>query len=110
MVEHPSTLKILNWEAAKGWKTFSKIASVFLTEDLKRMEVAFRRAWRAGSLRSNFHPLIQLSMVSQICVSYLASVPVFQLLVPGEDLVSAKSLSQARKFVVEAVVHGMAGQ
>ncbi len=107
MVEHPRTLKILNWEAAEGWRTFAKIATQFPTEELKRMEGIFRQARRAGLLRSGFHPLIQMSMVSQICVSYLGSVPLYQLLVSGEDLGGERSLEEAKKYVVEAILHGM---
>lgn len=107
MVEHPRTLKILNWEAAEGWRTFAKIATQFPTEELRRMEGIFRQARRAGLLRSGFHPLIQMSMVSQICVSYLGSVPLYQLLVSGEDLGGERSLEEAKKYVVEAILHGM---
>lgn len=108
MVAHPRTLKILNWEAAEGWKTFARIATQFPTEELRRIERIFRQAWRAGLLRSGFHPLIQMSMISQICVSYLGSLPLYQLLVSGDDLSSERSLAEARKYVVEAILHGIA--
>lgn len=107
MLAHPRTLKILGWEAAEGWKTFARIATQFPTEELKRIEAFFRQARRAGLLRSGFHPLVQMSMVSQICVSYLSSLPLCQLLVSGEDLSSERSLEEAKKYVVEAIVHGM---
>jgi TetR/AcrR family transcriptional regulator len=107
MLAHPRTLKILGWEAAEGWKTFTRIATQFPTEELKRIEAIFRQARRAGLLRSGFHPLVQMSMVSQICVSYLSSLPLYQLLVSGEDLSSERSLEEAKKYVVEAIVRGM---
>jgi TetR/AcrR family transcriptional regulator len=110
MVEHPRTLRILNWETAEGWRTFARIATKFPTEELRRMEDIFRQARRAGLLRSGFHPLIQMAMVSQICVSYLGSLPLYQLLVSGEDLAAESSLEEARKYVVEAIVHGIAGE
>jgi TetR/AcrR family transcriptional regulator len=110
MVEHPRTLKILNWEAAEGWRTFARIVTQFPTDELKRMEDVFRHAWRAGLLRSDFHPLIQISLVSQICLSYLASVPLYHLLVSEEDLGDEKSLTHAKRFVVDAIVHGLVRQ
>ena len=110
MVAHPRTLKILNWEAAEGWKTFAKIARQLPTAELKQMEAVFRQARRAGLLKSGFHPLIQMSMVSQVCVSYLGSVPLYQLLVSGEDLGSGSSLKEARKYVVDTILHGMTGE
>jgi len=100
-------LKILNWEAAEGWRTFSKIAAHSPTDELTPIEDLFRQGRRAGLLRSGFHPLIQISMISQICVSYLGSVPLYQQLVPDEDLAGEKGLMEARKYVVEAIVHGM---
>jgi len=107
MLAHPRTLKILNWEAAEGWRTFAKIATQFPTKELERVEGIFRQARRAGLLRSGFHPLIQMSMVSQICISYLSSVPLYQLLVSREDLGAEQSLADAKKYVVEAIVDGM---
>jgi len=107
MVAHHRTLRILNWEAAEGWRTFAKIATQFPTEELERVEDIFRQARRAGLLRSGFHPLIQMSMVSQICVSYLASLPLYQLIVADKDLAAEGSLEEAKKYVVEAIVRGM---
>ncbi|MGO9409796.1 MAG: TetR/AcrR family transcriptional regulator [Spirochaetia bacterium] len=107
MVEHPRTLKVLNWETAEGWKTFAKIVTRFPTKELDRIEDVFRKAWRAGLLRSDFHPLIQMSLVSQICVSYLASLPLYHLLVSDQDLGEKKGLLRAKRFVVDAIVHGM---
>jgi TetR/AcrR family transcriptional regulator len=107
MLAHPRTLKILGWEAAEGWKTFARIATQFPAEELNRIEAIFRQARRAGLLRSGFHPLVQMSMVSQICVSYLSSLPLYQLLVSGEDLSGERSLEEAKKYIVEAIVHGM---
>jgi len=49
-----------------------------------------------------------MSMISQICVSYLGSLPLYQLLVFGDDLSSERSLADARKYVVEAILHGIA--
>ena len=107
MVSHPRTLRILSWEAAEGWKTFARISTQLPMKDLERTEGVFRQARKAGLLRSGFHPLVQMSMVSQMCVFYLASVPLYQLLVSGEDLSSERSLEQAKKFVVEAILHGI---
>jgi TetR/AcrR family transcriptional regulator len=107
MLAHPRTLKILGWEAAEGWKTFARIATQFPAEEVKRIEAFFRQARRAGLLRSGFHPLVQMSMVSQICVSYLSSLPLYRLLVSGEDLSGERSLEEAKKYIVEAIVHGM---
>jgi TetR/AcrR family transcriptional regulator len=74
---------------------------------LEQLGDVIRKAYRAGFLRSDFHPVIQISLVSQACLSYIASIPLYQTLVPGEDLGSAASLARARTFLVDAVVHAM---
>ncbi len=107
LVGHPRLLRILNWEAADGWRTFTRIATQFPTSNLERLGGVFHQAWRAGLLRSDFHPLIQLSLVSQLGLSYIASMPLYQTLLPGENLDSRGSLARARKFLVETIVHGL---
>ena len=75
---------------------------------LNQFEAFFRKARSAGLLRSDFVPLIQLSMILQICLSYLTFVPLYQMIrPPGEDLFSAAALARAREYIVDFVVHGM---
>ncbi|HEX6108562.1 MAG TPA: TetR/AcrR family transcriptional regulator [Ktedonobacteraceae bacterium] len=108
LVEHPRFMRMLLWEQAEGWQTFSRTVSQFDTEDADQFEVLFRKAREAGLLRSDFAPLIQLSMVLQICLSYLTFIPLYQMVLrPGEDLFSAAALARAREYLVAFVVHGM---
>jgi hypothetical protein len=73
-----------------------------------RLDVLFREARSAGLLRSDFVPLIQLSMVLQICLSYLSFVPLYELVVHrNEGFGSAAALVRAREYLVTFIVHGM---
>ena len=108
LVAHPRFMRMLLWEQAEGWKTYAKMISQFDTEDSDQIEALFRKAHSAGLLRSDFAPLIQLSLVLQICLSYLTFIPLYQMILPaGEDLLSAAALARAREYLVAFVVHGM---
>jgi len=108
LVAHPRFGRMLLWEQAEGWQTYSRILSQFNTDDTEQFEAIFRKAWSAGLLRSNFVPLIQLTMILQICLSYLTFIPLYQMFItPGEDFFAAAALARAREYIVAFVVHGM---
>ncbi len=107
LVEHPRFLRILTWEMAEGWQTYAQIASQFSTEESDQFETLFHTARNAGLLRSDFYPTIQLILILHMCQSYLASLPLYQMLLPGENMSSAAVLAHARKHIVALVVAGM---
>ncbi len=108
LLEHPRFVRMLTWEMAEGWQTFTQIASQFPPEDRDQFETLFHQARSTGLLRSSFVPMIQLSMVLQICLSYLTFMPLYQMvLLPGEDLSSASAFARAREYLVDFVVAGM---
>src|SRR5581483_9503765 len=92
LLEHPRLVRILTWEMAEGWQTFTQIASQFPAQDSEQFEMIFRKAQNAGLLRSDFVPIIQFSMMLQICQSYLAYLPVYQRVLPGKELSSEQAL------------------
>jgi TetR/AcrR family transcriptional regulator len=107
LVEHPRLMRILTWEMAAGWRTFAEIASQFAPEDQARAQPLFQRAREAGLLRSDFVPTIQFAMMVPWCQIYLGYLPLYQQLLPGEDLASARRLADAREYLVDFVVAGM---
>lgn len=107
LVEHPRFLRILTWEMAEGWQTYAQIASQFSTEESGQYETLFQEARNAGLLRSDFSPTIQLLLILHLCQSYLASLTLYQTLLPGEDMSSAAVLARAREHIVALVVAGM---
>jgi TetR/AcrR family transcriptional regulator len=46
-------------------------------------------------------------MIMQICQAYLASLPLYQMILPGEDVSSAAALARAREYIVDFVIHGI---
>ena len=107
LLEHPHLVRMLTWEMAEGWQTFAQIASQFPPEDTAQLEPLFHKARGAGLLRSDFIPMIQLTMMVPMCQAYLAYLPLYQRLLPGEDLSSASGLARAREYLVDFVVAGM---
>ncbi|QBD80860.1 TetR family transcriptional regulator [Ktedonosporobacter rubrisoli] len=107
LLDHPRLVRILTWEMAEGGQTLTRIASEFPTENTGLFERLFPHAYQAGLLRSDFAPVIQLTMLLQICQIYLVSLPLYQRLLPGEDLSSASALTRAREHLVTFLVGGM---
>jgi TetR/AcrR family transcriptional regulator len=107
LLDHPHFLRILTWEMAEGWQTYKQIVSHLQSEDQDQFERFFQQAEQAGLLRSGFTPLIQLAMITPICQSYLAYLPLYQVLLPEDDVSSKPSLSRAREYLVTFIVAGM---
>jgi TetR/AcrR family transcriptional regulator len=92
---------------AEDWQTYAQIAAQFSTEESGQFETLFQEARNAGLLRSDFPPTIQLLLILHLCQSYLASLTLYQTLLPGSDLSSAAALARAREDIVALVVAGM---
>jgi TetR/AcrR family transcriptional regulator len=107
LVDHPRFLRMLTWEMAEGWQTYTQIVSQFLPEDTDQYDRLFQRARSVGLLRLAFSPLIQLALIFQVCQSYLAFLPLYQLMLPGEELSSARALAAAREYLVTWVLGAM---
>ncbi|HYX49927.1 MAG TPA: TetR family transcriptional regulator [Ktedonobacteraceae bacterium] len=107
LLDHPRLTRIILWEQAEGWQTFTKFLTRADVEDADRFRALLHKAHRAGLLRSDIDPIIQLTLAEQVCWSYLSSIPLYQLLIADEDLSSEASLERAKEYIVAFVVHGM---
>src|SRR5947199_1969264 len=105
--DHPRLTRIVVWEQAEGWQTYAKFLSQSDTEDVEQFRILLHKARRAGLLRSDVDPLIQLTIAEQMCWSYLTSIPLYQILLVDEDVSSAAALARAREYIVTFVVRGM---
>jgi len=107
LVEHPRFLRILTWEMAEGWQTYARIASQFPPDESDQFEALFKDAWRARLLRSDFSARIQLTLIFQVCQSYLAFLPLYQVMLPGKEVSPERTLSRAREYIIGFIVAGM---
>jgi AcrR family transcriptional regulator len=105
--DHPRLTRIIVWEQAEGWQTYAKFISQSDIEDVDKFRILFHKARRAGLLRSDVDPIIQLTIAEQMCWSYLTSIPLHQMLLPGEDVSSAAALARTREFIVAFAVAGI---
>jgi TetR/AcrR family transcriptional regulator len=106
LLTHPHVVRIIIWEQAEGWQTYTKIMSAFDTSDVDQLRAAFNNARRAGWLRSDFDPFIQLVLAEELCWTYLTSIPLYQMFT-NEDMSSSVALQRAKKYLVDFIVHGM---
>lgn len=107
LVAHPLLTRIMLWEMAEGWQTYAKVASQFDTDDLAQFERLFYQARSAGLLRSGFDSLIRFTLVFQICQSYLAFLPLYQVIQPEKDFSSPDALARARDHITAFIVAGI---
>jgi AcrR family transcriptional regulator len=107
LLEHPSFRRMLTWEMAEGWQTYAKITQLLKIDDINQFETLFQPIQSTRLLRSGFNPILQLTMIMQICQSYLVSLPLYQMMLPYEDVSSAAALARAREFIIDFVVHGI---
>lgn len=107
LVEHPRLMRMLLWEQADNWQVYSQLKGQF-QDDSEPFNRVLHKAHSASLLRSDFAPLVQLTMILQICLSYLTFIPLYQMfLQPDEDFSSPDALARAREYIVNFVVAGM---
>jgi len=107
LVKHPRITRIFMWELAEGWQTYSRIVSERDRQDVETFRPLLEKVQRAGLLRSEFDPMAKLVWVEFLFPCYLAILPLYQMLMPGEDFASPESLEKAREFLVEFVTNGI---
>lgn len=107
MIEHPRVMRMLIWEHAEGWQTYTRIASLFAFQGLERIEALFEQAQRAGLLRSDGDPFVLLLLAEQICWSFPTSLPFYQMVLPKRDFSSAEALAHTRKQIIAFIVAGI---
>jgi TetR/AcrR family transcriptional regulator len=107
LIQHPQFLHILTWEMAEGWKTYIQIASQFTARENEEILTLFRAAYEGGLIRSDFYPVLQLTLVLHLCQAYCASLPLYQIFLAGEQLSSSEALARAREYMTEFVVSGI---
>ena len=104
LVDHPRFLRILTWEMAAGWRTTAQIITEGDREEVSHLGPMLQHTrW----LWSPFAPAIQLTLLVQVCHSYLAFLPLYQLLFPNEDVSSPEALAHAREYLTTFLIRGL---
>jgi TetR/AcrR family transcriptional regulator len=106
LIDHPKFLHILTWEMAGGWKTYMQIASQFEAGENEAIVTLFRSAYDAGLIRSDYYPVLQLTLILHLCQAFCISLPLYQMILAGE-LSSPAALARAREYITGFVVSGI---
>lgn len=107
LVAHPRLVRILNWEMAEGWQTYSKIATERDQADINTLNLVMQKVEESGLLRSPFNVTGQLILALVSSHLYLGLMPLFNLYLPNFASQSEDGLAQAREFLIEFVIHGL---
>jgi TetR/AcrR family transcriptional regulator len=111
VVEHPQPLRIIAWEEAGGWTTLRKLYSQLDHSDVHLFMGILDRARQAGVLRPEISPHLFLMILTNVCRTYITSLPVFQMVLFGDEpaskLDTPDALAQARDEIAAFVVHGL---
>lgn len=104
---HPRILRIIAWEQAEGWQTWTKIAGQLNADDLDQFRAILSRAENAGLLRPGVDPIQLILMAEQMYMSYLTSMPLYETILPAEQVSSPEALARIQKYITEFIIHGM---
>lgn len=107
LLERPRFVRIILWEMAEGWQTYTKILTQRDMDDVDQFMPILYKIQGMGLLRSGFRPMAQFVLIEFLFPCYLTMLPLYQTLVPNEPISSPAELAQARDFIVELVVRGM---
>ncbi len=107
LVDHPNVLRIFNWELAEGWQTFSKIVSERDYADIEDFTPIFQKMEAAHLMRSE--PSAFLQWTAGLFTSHvlLAVVPLYRVMLPGEDFDSPSAIRKMRDFAVDFIIGGL---
>lgn len=109
-LEHPRLVRILAWEAAEGWRTFTKLAAEHPRDAQSAWTHGIReftwRAQQAGLIRPDLDPFIVLTSIMGMTLHYLTTAPRFADAFPEADLTSPSAMRHAREQIVALAVHG----
>ena len=106
-VAHPQCMRMMAWEAAEGWHTFTFTLTAGDDNYWMRDICAFTtRAREAGLLRRDVDPMLLIANTISLTFGYHSAIPRFQAIFPAADLVSADALGHAREEITRLILHG----
>jgi AcrR family transcriptional regulator len=107
LVAHPNFVRILNWEMAEGWQTYSRLTTERDTDDMTVLASALQKIQDSGWLRSNFNVTSQIMTALFTGHLYLGILPLLKVYVPQMAAQSEHELAQAREFLIDFILHGL---
>lgn len=107
-VSHPESLRMMLWEAAEGWHTFSGcVAQVSHPEWSKRLVRVIEQAQADGIIRADIEPRLPLMLCMSFPMTYLGSLHRFEAIFGESDYATPEALRQAREQTASLLVQGI---
>jgi len=106
LVENPLLLRMVAWEAAEGWHTYTWSQRKPEEIEMNRAIIDFiRRAQQAGFFDAELDPLMFILNITGLCMYYMTSLPLINQLkdVTGRPVPDA---AQARDQIIKLVLRG----
>lgn len=106
---HPPCLRMMSWEAAEGWRTFSGMHTTgesVLGNWVEDVCGFVRRAQEAGLIRRDVDPMLLVTNIVNLTLGYHSAIPRFQAMFPSADLASSEALAHAREEITRLIQYG----
>lgn len=104
MAAHPQVIRMLLWEHAEGWQTYTKLELLFKVEDLEIIKGLFSKS---GKISPESDLFVMLILVEQICWTFLSSFPFYKMILPDRDFTSLVATKKLREQIVQFIVAGI---
>jgi AcrR family transcriptional regulator len=105
--EHPETTRILAWEAAEGWQTFSSCTPTVPGTWPQRAMALVTRAQAAGIVRADLDPRILFTTIMSVPLIHMVSLRRFALQFPEADFTSSQAIAHARDQITRMLLGGI---
>ncbi|WP_340457139.1 TetR/AcrR family transcriptional regulator [Paenibacillus graminis] len=104
LMEHPSYLKILFWEAAEDWKTWNQIT--YRPDDGTQLNDLAIAAKKSGILRQDLDPDLFPILIMNVTTTTLQSISRYEHLLDKKDSPQQKErlIEQISKFIIHGVM------
>ncbi|WP_025704737.1 TetR/AcrR family transcriptional regulator [Paenibacillus graminis] len=104
LMEHPSYLKILFWEAAEDWKTWNQIT--YRPDDGTQLNDLAIAAKKSGILRQDLDPELFPILIMNVTTTTLQSISRYEHLLDKKDSPQQKEqlIEQISKFIIHGVM------
>lgn len=107
-VSHPEIHKMMLWEAAEGWHTFSGcVAQVADPRWALRILRVVRQAQADGVIRADLAAELPLMMCMTLPLTYLGSIHRFEVIFGEEDYATPEALIEMREQMASVLVRGI---
>ena len=105
---HPEIHKMMLWEAAEGWHTFSGCAAQVADPRWPlRISRVVRQAQADGIIRPDLSAELPLMMCMTLPLTYLGSIHRFEAIFGEQDYATPEALIQAREQMASVLVRGI---